>query len=130
MILSDVKDWLKTLDVAEHYYIGKLDNKQDKSLGVYQRDAGQPGIALGGLAITKYAVKRISLLLHWNNNAKETEIAAYKLYEKLLTTDRPIIGDTQVYVVSLSTAEPQDVGTDDAGIYERVIWADIYYERR
>ena len=130
MILSDVKDWLKTLDVAEHYYVGKLDNKQDKSLGVYQRDAGQPGIALGGLANTKYAVKRISLLLHWNNNAKETEIAAYELYEKLLTTDRPIIGGIRVYVLSLLTAEPQDVGTDDAGIYERVIWMDIYYERR
>ena len=129
MILSDVKDWLKTLNVAEHYYIGKLDNKQDKSLGVYQRDAGQPNIALGGLANSKYAVKRVSLLLHWNNNAKETEIAAYELYEKLLTTDRPIIGDIQVYVISMQTAEPQDVGTDDAGIYERVIWMDIYYER-
>lgn len=129
MILSDVKDWLKTLNVAEHYYVGKLDNKQDKSLGVYQRDAGQPNIALGGLANSKYAVKRVSLLLHWNNNAKETEIAAYELYEKLLTTDRPIIGTKQVYVISMQTAEPQDVGTDDAGIYERVIWADIYYER-
>ena len=129
MILSDVKDWLKTLNVAEHYFVGKLDNKQDKSLGVYQRDAGRPGIALGGLENTKYAVKRVSLLLHWNNNAKETETAAYELYEKLLTTDRPIIGGIQVYVISMQTAEPQDVGTDDAGIYERVIWADIYYER-
>lgn len=130
MILSDVKDWLKTLNVAEHYYVGKLDNKQDKSLGVYQRDAGQPNIALGGLKNSKYAVKRISLLLHWNNNAKETEIAAKELYEKLLLTHHPIIGGIQVYVISMHTAEPQDVGTDDAGIYERVIWMDIYFERR
>lgn len=129
MILSDVKDWLKTLNVAEHYYVGKLDNKQDKSLGVYQRDAGRPNIAIGGLKNSKYAVKRVSLLLHWNNNAKETEIAAKELYEKILLTDRPIIGDIQVYVISMQTAEPQDVGTDDAGIYERVIWMDIYYER-
>lgn len=37
LYLKDIKDWLKTFNVAEHYYIGKLDNKQDKSLGVYQR---------------------------------------------------------------------------------------------
>lgn len=130
MILSDVKDWLKTLNVAEHYYVGKLDNKQDKSLGVYQRSAGTSGIALGGIDNTKHSVKRISLLLHWNNNAKETEIAAMELYNKLTTTDHPIIGDTQVYCIMMQTAEPEDVGSDDKGIYERVIWMDIYFERR
>ena len=38
MILSlkQIKDWIKTLDTgAEHFYIGKLDNKNDKSIGVY-----------------------------------------------------------------------------------------------
>lgn len=35
--LKDIKDWLKQFDIAEHYYMGKLDNKQDKSVGVYQR---------------------------------------------------------------------------------------------
>ena len=130
MILSDVKDWLKTLNVAEHYYVGKLDNKKDKSLGVYQREAGRPQIALGGLDNTKHSVKRVSLLLHWNDNAKETEIAAMELYNKLITTDRPTIGDVQVYCIMMLTAEPEDVGSDDKGIYERVIWMDIYYERR
>lgn len=130
MILADIRDWLKTLNAAEHYYVGKLDNKQDKSLGVYQRTAGSAHIALGGLDNTKYAVKRISLLLHWNDNAKETEIAANELYKKLITTDHPVIGDEQVYCIMMQTAEPQGVGTDDNGIYERVIWMDIYHERR
>ena len=130
MILSDIKDWLKTLNVAEHYYTGKLDNKQDKSLGVYQRDAGRPGIAIGGLECTKHAVKRVSLLLHWNENAKETEIAAMELYDKLTKAVRPTIGEEQVYCIMMQTAEPEDVGTDDNGIYERVIWMDIYHERR
>ena len=78
MTLSDVRDWLKSLNCAEHYYIGKLDRKQDKSLGVYSRaQTGAPAeIALGGLAATKTAVKRVSLLVHWNNSAKETEAAA------------------------------------------------------
>jgi len=130
MTLADVRDWLKTLDAAEHYYVGKLDNKKDKSLGVYQRTAGSAQVAFGGLDNTKHAVKRISLLLHWNNNAKETEIAAMALHNKLITTDRPIIGDEQIYCIIMQTAEPEDVGTDDKGIYERVIWMDIYHERR
>ena len=35
--LSNVRDWLKTLISADFYYIGKLDVKNDKSIGVYQR---------------------------------------------------------------------------------------------
>ena len=75
MTLAEVRDWLKTISTAEHFYIGKLDAKQDKSLGVYSRAAlGQPpDIALGGLSCTKTAVKQVSILLHWNQNAKETE---------------------------------------------------------
>lgn len=130
MILAEIKDWLKTFDIAENYYVGKLDNKKDKSLGVYQRSDGRSGIALGGLENTKHAVKRVSLLLHWNDNAKETEIAANELYKKIITTDRPVIGDEQVYCIMMQTAEPEDVGTDDKGVYERVIWMDIYHERR
>lgn len=130
MTLADIKDWLKTLNVAEHYYVGKLDNKQDKSLGVYQREAGRPTVAIGGLDNTKHSVKRVSLLLHWNDNAKETEIAAMELYNKLITTDRPAIGDAHVYCIMMQTAEPEDVGSDDKGIYERVVWMDIYHERR
>ena len=30
----------------------------------------------------------------------------------------------------MQVPEPVDVGTDDKGIYERVIWFDIYYERK
>lgn len=51
--LADVRDWLKTLGSAEHYYIGKLDAKQDKSIGVYSRatTGTPPGIALGGAPV-------------------------------------------------------------------------------
>lgn len=131
MTLANIRDWLKTFGIAEHYYIGKLDNKKEKSLGVYQRQGGNPKIALGGLANTKYQVKRISVLLHWNKNANETEITAQELYDKIITLkEPPVIGDTQVYYVSMQVPEPVDVGTDDAGVYERVIWMEIYYERR
>ena len=72
--LADVRDWLKGFAGAENYYIGTLDSKKPKSLGVYQRKpSGEAHIAIGGLDCTSYDIKQLSLLLHWNKNARETE---------------------------------------------------------
>lgn len=37
--LTDIQDWIISLGIAEesHVYIGKLDNKQQKSIGIYNR---------------------------------------------------------------------------------------------
>lgn len=131
MTLSDVRDWLKTISSAEHFYIGKLDRKADKSLGVYSRaQTGTPAeTALGGLPATKTAVKRVSLLLHWNQNAKETETAAQELFNSLRAAENIRIGGHRVDYLRLMAPEPVDVGADDNGVYERVIWVDLYYER-
>ena len=47
--LTDVRQWIADLKIAEndHVYIGKLDNKKERSIGVYGRQTnGQPFIAL------------------------------------------------------------------------------------
>ena len=131
--LKDVRQWIAGLGIAEdeHVYIGKLENKQQKSIGVYSRKAsGPPGIALGGLECTTYAARSISLLVHWTKSQPESEAAAYKLYEKLLAVTSLDIGDTHIHYLSLQIPEPQDVGTDDGGVYEYVIWLDLIYERK
>lgn len=128
--LADVRDWIKTYRIAENYYIGKLDNKKDKSIGIYQRKTtGPPIMAIGGLETTKYDIKPISLLLHWSQNARETEEAAFLLFEQLKGITDLQIGKTHVDYIQLMVPEPQDVGTDDKGVYERVIWLDLIYER-
>lgn len=128
--LAEIKDWLKTFQVADYYYIGKLDNKKPRSLGVYQRrPSGSARIAIGGKENTKYDEKQISVLLHWTNNARETEEAAFSLFEKLQDLTNITIGDTHVYFVRVEVPEPIDVGTDASGVYERVIWLDLIYER-
>ena len=129
LLLSDVKDWLKSYNPANHYYVGKLDAKKEKSLGVYQRDRQEQEMPLGGITNKKCEKKQISLLLHWNKNARETEEAAFSLFQKLEMLNDFSIGKTHVYYLQLLNGEPVDVGTDDAGVYERVIEFDIYYER-
>lgn len=132
--LVDVKDWLKEkFPDAENYYIGRLENKKEKSIGVYDlnRSESTPLICIGGLEYNAYDVKEVSILIHWNKNANETEIAANKLFQILLNLNESEIriNNHDVYVLELLVKNPVDVGTTDS-IYERVIEMRMYYERK
>lgn len=131
MELHEIRDWLETLDVAEHYYIGRLDNKKEKSLGVYSRArGGTPVMAIGGVQNSSYDIKAVSLLLHWNRNARETEAAAKELWEHLFgMTDVDIPSGSHIQYIQPNVPEPVAVGTDDGGVYEYVIEINIYYRR-
>ena len=130
VLLSDIRDWLKTLGVGDHFYAGKLDNKKERSIGVYSRKVSGPSrMTIGGIQNMSYDIKHISVLLHWNRNAAEAEEAALLLFEKLRAQTNFEIGQAHVQYLQLMVPEPQDVGTDDGGVYERVIWFDLYYER-
>lgn len=131
--LTEIRQWIASLGIAEdqHVYMGKLDNKQQKSIGVYGRSgSGSPGIALGGLECTTYDTKRLSLLVHWTTRKAESEVAAYEVFEKLRNVSSLDIGDTHINYLRLMVPEPQDVGTNDGGVYEYVIWLDLIYERK
>lgn len=162
IMLADVKDWLKTIyPSAEHYYCGKLDNKKEKSVGVYQRrPSGVYRVPMGGMENKSYEEKEVSILLHWTKYSGETEKEAFLLFETIrdavhtgsagayLTDEGDLIladedgdrlsdtgqtgtkiGGHRVLFIQMEVPEPVDVGTDDNGVYERVIWIKIYYSR-
>lgn len=131
--IADVRQWIAGLGIAEddHVYIGKLDNKQQKSIGLYPRAAsGAPEIALGGLDCTTCATRRASLLVHWSKRVSESEEAAYKLFKALQEVTDLTIGGVHINYLRLAVPEPQYVGTDDAGVHEYVIWLDLIYQRK
>lgn len=131
--LSDIRDWIKTLNIVEsnNCYIGKLDNKKDKSIGVYQlKEKENLNISLGGLNNTKTFEKSVSILIHWNMNAKETEEESWKLYHILQESRGVMVHDKKINYIKLLVPEPIDVGTDEKNIYERVIQAVFYYEKK
>ena len=129
--LADIKDWFKTLNTkADNYYIGKLDNKKDKSIGIYQlKTSRPPRMCIGGIKNSKYGIKSVSVLIHWNKNAKETEQFAYKLYTEILNLDSVIINGHHINYIEMLNNEPVDVGTDNNNVYERVVELNFYYER-
>lgn len=133
LMLQEIREWVAGLGIAsdENTYIGKLDAKKRHSIGVYQRpSSGQPNTALGGERYTSYGVRPISILVHWDKDKSASEAAACKLYEKIRNISSLDIGSTHINTIRLMVPEPQDVGTDDGGVYEYVIWLDFIYQRK
>lgn len=130
--IGDVRDYIAGLGIADNnnVYCGKLDNKKDKSIGVYNLNRQRPPqTAVGGLNNSSYRVKSISILVHWNTSVRDTEKAAEQLYNMLRDMNHITINVTKVFFTKMLVDEPVDVGTDDKGIFESVIELDIYYER-
>ena len=133
LTLNDIRGYIACLGIADdkNVYIGKLNNKKDRSIGVYNRQgSGPPVMALGGYDHSSYDIRRISLLIHWDKDVRASEQAAYSLYEKLKNVSSLSIGDTPINCIILQVPEPVDVGTDDNGVYEYVIWLDFVYQRK
>lgn len=129
--LADIRDWLKTFNLFDNYYIGRLDTKKKNSLGVYNlQDSGRHEV-IGNLKA--YEKKGISLLIHGNTNKSDTEAKAFELYsaiERLMySCEYPKIGDKQVYFIELIHNQPIDVDQDESSTYEYVIELNIYFEK-
>ena len=128
MLLSEVKDYLKTKIECPQWYSGKIDGTVEQCIGIYSVKGPAPNIALGGLANTSYSTKAISILVHWGKNSNVAEQKAQEVYNSLFGQDGNI-GGHKVIKFDMRTSEPIGVGTDSNGIYEYVIETIIYFER-
>ena len=131
VLLADIRDWLKSFELFNNYYVGRLDTKYKNSLGIYNlQDAGRREV-IGGLK--KYDKKGVSLLIHGDSNKSNTERKAWALYDKLeeiiYTCAYPTIADKKVYFIELLNNQPIDVDQDDSSTYEYVIELNFYFEK-
>lgn len=130
MMLSDIRDYIAGLDIAEQCYMGKLDGKKEKSIGCYHlRRSGSSHIPFGGRSNATYDVLPVSILVHWNRYAVETGRIARQLYNKIRDLENATVNNQTIKFCCMLVPEPQDVGTDDNGIYEMVIEAEFYTEK-
>lgn len=129
MMLSDVRDYIDSLGIAEHVYMGKLDAKQEKSIGVYNSKHSHAYKAtIGGSALESYGTKYVTFLVHWNKSPRDTEKAAMGLFGVFTGAREVDINDKKIKFIQ-PLYDIQDVGTDDSGIYEMVIEAAVIYEK-
>ena len=128
MMLSDVRDYVATLNITPNVYMGKTDAKKEKSIGIYHlKQNRQPSIFLGQTG--SYNTKGISLLIHGNKSPRETEEIAIKLYTILEKCRNIEINNKKILFIEHLHNEPIFVDTDQNGIHEYVIECLFYYER-
>lgn len=129
-MLADVRDYIDSLGLAEQTYTGKLDAKQEKSFGVYNSKYSRTyQVDIGGPELESYGTKHVTILVHWNRSLWETEAATELLFDALRRTREQKVNEETIKFVQL-LYEPQDVGTDDAGVCEMVIEAAFIYVKK
>lgn len=130
MKLSSIRDYIASLDLADQVYQGKMPDKQDRVIGVYNsKHEHAYKTAIGGTALESYGLKYVTFLVHWNKSPRDTEEAAQALFSALQQTDNVTVNNETIKYIQLMVNEPVDVGTDDAGIFEMVIEAAVVYEK-
>lgn len=133
LMLEDVRDLVSSLGLTEDHkvYMGKLDAKQDQSIGVYNLKRSAPyTVAIGGKDKESYGTKQVSILIHWNRSMRDTEAVSAALFDKLAAMREVRINEKQIKFMHPLVDQPVDVGTDDNGIYEMVIEIELIYERK
>ena len=113
MTLADVRDYIASLGIAEHVYMGKLPYHT----------------AIGGPSLESYGTKYVTLLVHWNKSLRDTETAATALFETVRDTENAAINHETIKFIQ-PLYETQDVGTDDSGVCEMVIEMAVIYEKK
>ena len=126
--LADVRDYLKSFNLFQGYYVGRIDANKDNVLGVYDLRHSARHKTIGN-GTQKYDVKGVSLLIHGNGNKTNTEKLAIKLYEALESAENAKIAERKVNVIELRNDAPIDVDASESGTYEYVIEAIFYVER-
>lgn len=132
MKIENILDWLDSLGLADHVYANRLENKKEKSLGIYNRTiAGtRPVMAIGGLQNSSYDVLTLSLLVHWTRSFPETETAAQAVWDALIEAKHiDIPGGQHIQFIQMNVPRPVYVSTDAGGIHEYVINFNLYYRR-
>ena len=126
--LADVRDYLKSFNLFQGYYVGRIDANKNNVLGVYdlRHTARHKTIGRG---TQKYDVKAVSLLIHGDGNKSNTEQLAIKLYKALESAEGATIAGRKVNVIELRYDAPIDVDASESGTYEYVVETIFYVER-
>ena len=133
MYLNDMLDLVRGLSLVEdgHLYMGKLDGKKERSIGVYNSKHEKAfKTAIGGPACESYGMKYVSVLVHGSRSIRDTEHLAAALFEKLRNVREMQVNEVTIKFIQLLTNGPVDVGTDDAGICEMVMEAAVVYAKK
>ena len=126
--LADVRDYLRSFNLFDGYYVGRIDASKKNVLGVYDLMPNRRHKTIGK-GTQKYDIKGVSLLIHGDANKTSTEKLAISLYEALEGVEDGQIAGKNINIIDLQQDAPIDVDADSSKIYEYVIEVLFYVER-
>ena len=126
--LADVRDYLKSFNLFNGYYVGRIDASKKNVLGVYDLMPNRRHKTIGK-GTQRYDIKGVSLLIHGDTNKTNTEKLAISLYEALESAEDGKIAGRKINIIDLQQDAPIDVDADSSKIYEYVIEVLFYVER-
>ena len=130
MMLSDVRDYIASLEISKEVYIGPLPDKTERSIGVYNsKHQHEYHVAIGGSQLESYGTKYVTLLLHWNESQRETEKAGKALFEAVRRARNVAVNKETIKFIQ-PLYDLQDIGVDDNGVYEMVIEMAVIYDKK
>ena len=126
LTISNLVSELKSKFPEFAFYNGCID-KTKQCFGVYARGNAPHPQAIGGAC--SYGVLPVTILVHWNNNSNDCEIAANTLYEGL---EGGIATINKIRVVDTVMVDscPVNIGRDEENNCEMTIRFNIFYERQ
>lgn len=128
MRVSDIRDYIETLGLADIVYSSKMPvDGTPRMIGVYNSKHPYPYKPAIGTQMS-YGILHVTILIHWTRDPDETEEQTDRVF-KALTEAREAEVNGKTIKFILPEYEAMDVGTDPNGIFERVIEAAIYYKK-
>lgn len=127
---ADIREIIKSENLGiEKFYCGKIDYKYEKAICVYDlQNEARRNIAVGGKEETTDK-KKFTILIRWNKNYTETEIAAQNLYDSLTNLNHTSYDNIELNYIEMLNNAPIDLHCGDDGIYERTIDFLVYYNK-
>ena len=126
LTMLEIADMLADCLDFENITANSMDDMQEKTIGVYQRDDFVPRECIG--TVSSFETAKIRLLVRWGNNptqaeAKTAEIGGIIQALRDMPTTAHIIKFADVKAV-------RSIGKDEKGICEYVVDADMIYSER
>lgn len=126
MLLSDMRNFMKTHVECPQWYLNKMGSQKEQSITIYNLPQKNQ-IAIGGSLCTSYSIKNVSILIHWGRISDDAERKAQEIAELFSYCRNEAVNDFEILMCKVNG--PIYVGLDSEGIIEYVVEAAIHYRR-
>lgn len=131
-MMLTVKEFIALLKIkfpTVAFFNSTIRKDSDQCIGVYPMATGKIP-TVGGPNNGSYDILPISIVIHWTEDAGDCEVMADAVYSKLLAiTKEATPSGIVITFIQPQDSSPVHVGRDERNIIEKVIRANIFYER-